>query len=91
MFSVRDYAEEMGITVQEVLKKCAFLEIKANGAEDMLSEDDVIMLDNAIDIMESVEEADEYEVDEEEEQLVEETEKKDIKKKYKNIPIILKK
>ena len=55
MFTVKEYAEEMGITVQEVLKKCAFLKINASEASDELSEDDVIMLDNAIDIEESVE------------------------------------
>ena len=27
MFTVKEYAEEMGITVQEVLKKCAFLDL----------------------------------------------------------------
>ena len=55
MFTVKEYAEEMGITVQEVLKKCAFLKISVSEASDELSEDDVIMLDNAIDIEESVE------------------------------------
>lgn len=81
MFSVKDYAEEMGITVQEVLKKCAFLGIKAKEATDMLEEDDVIMLDNAIDILDAVEEEEvEYTSDEEEETLVIETEKKDTRR-----------
>ncbi len=81
MLSVKDYAEEMGITVQEVLKKCAFLGIKANNATDMLEEDEVIMLDNAIDILDAVEEEKvEYNSDEEEETLVIETEKKDTRR-----------
>ena len=68
MFSVKEYADEMGITVQEVLKQCEFLEIKANRADDVLSEDDVIMLDNAIDIMESVNDDDvDYSEEKEEE------------------------
>lgn len=81
MFSVKDYAEEMGITVQEVLKKCAFLGIKATNATDVLEEDDVIMLDNAIDILDAVEEEKvEYNSDEEEETIVLETEKKDTRR-----------
>ena len=82
MFSVKEYANEMGITVQEVLKQCEFLEIKANGADDMLSEDDVIMLDNAIDIMESVndDEAD-YSLEKEEEyDQIAEQKNREIKK-----------
>ena len=79
MFTVKEYAEEMGITVQEVLKKCAFLKINASEASDELSEDDVIMLDNAIDIEESVEaDEDVYddidEVDEKESKREESTE-----------------
>lgn len=81
MFSVKDYANEMGITVQEVLKKCVFLGINAKEAEDILEEDDVIMLDNAINIMDSVEEENDFTQSEEEETLVIETEKKDTKRK----------
>ncbi len=81
MFSVKDYAEEMGITVQEVLKKCAFLGLNAKEATDILEEDDVIMLDNAIDILDAVEDEEvNYNSDEEEENLVIETEKKDTRR-----------
>jgi len=81
MFSVKDYAKEMGITVQEVLNKCAFLGIKAESANDMLEEDDVIMLDNAINILDAVEDdTEDYSTNEEEENLVIETEKKDTKR-----------
>lgn len=81
MFSVKDYANEMGITVQEVLKKCAFLGIKAENAGDILEEDDVIMLDNAIDIMDAVAETeDDFLTDTDEEEIVIENEKKDIKR-----------
>ena len=54
MFSVKEYADEMQITVQEVLKTCEFLHINAKDANDILSEDDVIMLDNAIEVKEEV-------------------------------------
>lgn len=81
MFSVKDYAKEMGITVQEVLKKCAFLGITANAATDILEEDDVIMLDNCLNIMDSVEDDEtDYNSIEEEETLVIETEKKDTRR-----------
>lgn len=81
MFSVKEYAEEMGITVQEVLKKCVFLGLSANNASDILSEDDVIMLDNAIDIMDSVESDDDYSDDSfDEYDTIEEEEKKETKK-----------
>ncbi len=80
MFSVKEYANEMGISVQDVLKKCAFLEIKAKSAEDILSEDDVIMLDNAIDIMDSVQE-DDYSLESQDEyDRVAEEEKQETKK-----------
>ena len=80
MFSVKEYANEMGISIQDVLKKCAFLEIKANSADDILSEDDVIMLDNAIDIMDSVEEEDySLEAQDEYDRVIEE-EKNETKK-----------
>ncbi len=83
MCNVKEYAQEMGITVQEVLNKCVFLGIDAKSAEAMLSEDDVIMLDNAIDIMDSVETAEENiytEDDDDEESIVIENEKKDTKR-----------
>ena len=84
MMSVKEYAEQMGITVQEVLKNCSFLELKAKSSEDILSEDDVIMLDNAIDIMSSVEESEEEdysdEDNEEEYETIAEEEKKETKK-----------
>ncbi len=80
MFSVKDYANEMGITVQEVLNKCAFLDIKASSASDILEEDDVIMLDNAINIMDRVEDQDIYDESEEEESFSLIEEKKDTKR-----------
>lgn len=82
MMSVKDYATEMGITVQEVLKKCVFLGIKAENANDMLEDVDVIMLDNAINIMDSVKEAEEdyYQESADEEDIVIENEKIDIKR-----------
>ncbi len=84
MFSVKDYANEMGITVQEVLKKCAFLGLKATSATDLLEEDDVIMLDNAINILDTVE-SDDFSLVEEEAIVIDE-EKKDTKRINDNRP-----
>ena len=64
MYLVKEYASEMGITVQEVLKQCAFLGINAKNAEDELSEDDIVMLDNAINIMETINQEESYDEEE---------------------------
>ena len=53
MMTVKEYATELGISVQEVLEKAKELGSKATSGTDILSEDDVIMLDNAINIISS--------------------------------------
>ena len=63
MMSVKDYANELGISVQEVLEKAKELGSKVNSGTDMLSEDDVIMLDNAINVISSDSEMDFHEAD----------------------------
>lgn len=49
MMSVFEYAEDVNKTVDYILKKAVELGINVNGEDDMLSEDDIIMLDNDID------------------------------------------
>jgi len=51
MMSVKDYATDMNISVAEVLKKCKELGINVNNGTDELSEDDIIMLDNTINLI----------------------------------------
>ena len=80
MFSVKEYAEEMQITTQEVLKTCEFLKINAKSADDMLSEEDVIMLDNAIAVQNEVEEKENEDFDDLDEELELEEEYKPVKK-----------
>ena len=46
MMSVLEYANELGIDTSKVLKKCSSLGINVNNENDILSEDDVIILDN---------------------------------------------
>lgn len=74
MMSVLEYAEDVNKTVEAILKKCKELNIKVNAKDDMLSEDDIVMLDNLLDEIEDIEEL------EEEERLVVESEKSKLKK-----------
>jgi len=49
--NVREYAESVSLSVAEILKKCESLGIDVRGAEDFLSDDDVINLDFAINLI----------------------------------------
>jgi len=46
--TVKDYANESGFSVQEILEKCKELDIKVNNANDYLDDDGIIMLDNTM-------------------------------------------
>lgn len=47
MMSVLEYANDVNRTVAEILKKCDEYNIAVYTADDMLSEDDIVILDNA--------------------------------------------
>lgn len=49
--TVKEYAESVSLSVAEILKKCESLGIDVNGASDSLSDDDVINLDFAINLI----------------------------------------
>lgn len=51
MMSVLEYAESVNLSVAEVLKKASLLEIEVKNASDLLSDEDVIILDNAISLI----------------------------------------
>ena len=51
MMSVKEYAESINISVAEVLKKCEELGIEVSNASDDLSDDDVINLDYAMNLI----------------------------------------
>ncbi len=51
MMSVKEYADSMNISVAEVLKKCEELGIEVSNASDDLSDDDVINLDYAMNLI----------------------------------------
>ena len=47
MMSVLEYANDVNRTLEEILKKCEELNIYVSSPDDMLSEDDIVILDNA--------------------------------------------
>lgn len=61
MMNVSEYANDVGKKVSEILKLCQTLDIKVSNEEDMLSDDDIIMLDNEIANMDEEEEVEELE------------------------------
>lgn len=48
MMSVSEYAKDVEKSVEEILNLCKKLELSVTSSEDMLSDDDIIMLDNEI-------------------------------------------
>ncbi len=73
MMNVKEYANEMNLTVAEVLKKCKELGIKATDADSMLNDDDIILLDNTLHLISTDDELDfedEEELDEKVEDIV---------------------
>ena len=71
MMSVSEYALDVDKSVNEILNLCKKLEISVSSKEDMLSDDDIIMLDN--EIANNTEESEELPEDEELEEEYEET------------------
>lgn len=71
MMSVSEYALDVDKSVNEILSLCKKLEISVSSKEDMLSDDDIIMLDN--EIANGTEESEELPEDEELEEEYEET------------------
>ena len=49
--SIKEYAEEMGYTVQEVLKKCKELGINVQDADEVLDDDDFVTLDLSMNLI----------------------------------------
>lgn len=49
--TVKEYANDVSLSVAEILKKCNDLGIEVKSGEDFLTDDDVISLDNAINLI----------------------------------------
>lgn len=74
MMSVKEYASDTNHSVAEILKKCKELGINVKSGDDDLSEDDIIILDNTINLISTDSETDfeeEDAIDEAVEDLVE--------------------
>jgi len=91
MMTVYEYASDMNKNVDEILNICKSLDIKVSNKDDMLSDDDIILLDNEIENTESVnmeeeavEEANDDFDDSFEEELEEVKVVATVKKKKKN-------
>ncbi len=69
--TVKDYAVDVNLSVAEVLKECKLLDIKVTSGEDFLENDDISMLDSAINLI-STENEITYDEDEEIEEKVDE-------------------
>ena len=83
--TVKDYALDVNLSVAEVLKECKLLDIKAIDGEYLLSDDDIIMLDNTINLI-STEEEITYDEDEAIEDVVEEiVATNNMTKAFKNV------
>ena len=53
---VSEYADDVNLSVAEILKKCHELAINVNTKDDYLTDDDIIMLDNTINLISTDEE-----------------------------------
>ncbi len=63
MMSVKEYAIDTNHSVAEILKKCSELGINVKSGDDELSEDDIIILDNTINLISTDSETDYEEED----------------------------
>ena len=81
---VSDYAFDVNLSVAEILKKCHELEINVKTADDYLSDDDIIMLDNTINIISTDEEITYEEEDDIDDKVDEIISSSTIEKKIKN-------
>ncbi len=54
--TVSDYAKDVNLSVAEILKRCSELGISVKSANDELTDDDIIMLDNTINLISTDEE-----------------------------------
>ena len=84
MMTVKEYANDTNHTVAEILKKCEELGIKVKSGDSELSEDDIIILDNAINLISTADDTsleEEDVIDEAVEDIMETT---NIKKSYQS-------
>lgn len=66
--SIKEYANDVNLSVAEILKKCNDLGIEVKSGEDFLTDEDIVILDNAINL---VTEEETFDSDEEINEVVE--------------------
>lgn len=84
MMSVKEYAVDTNHSIAEILKKCNELGIKVKSGEDELSEDDIIILDNTINLISTDSETDYEEEDAIDEDVEDLVESNNLDKNFKN-------
>lgn len=83
MMNVSEYASDVGVTVKEILELCNKLDIKVSKKDDMLSDDDIIILDNELASIQPSEESTEELEELEELEDIEESYEEQIKEENK--------
>ena len=81
--NVSEYASDVGVTVKEILELCNKLDIKVSKEDDMLSDDDIIILDNELASIQPSEESTEELEELEELEDIEESYEEQIKEENK--------
>ncbi len=84
MMTVKEYANDTNHTVAEILKKCEELGIKVKNGDSELSEDDIIILDNAINLISTADDTSLEEEDVIDEAVEDIMETANIKKSYQS-------
>lgn len=83
MMNVSEYASDVGVTVKEIIELCNKLDIKVSKEDDMLSDDDIIILDNELASIQPSEESTEELEELEELEDIEESYEEQIKEENK--------
>ena len=83
MMNVSEYASDVGVTVKEILELCNKLDIKVSKEDGMLSDDDIIILDNELASIQPSEESTEELEELEELEDIEESYEEQIKEENK--------
>ena len=84
MMTVKEYANDTNHTVAEILKKCEELGIKVKSGDSELSDDDIIILDNAINLISTADDTSLEEEDVIDEAVEDIRETAHIKKSYQS-------
>ena len=84
MMTVKEYANDTNHTVAEILKKCEELGIKVKSGDSELLEDDIIILDNAINLISTADDTSLEEEDVIDEAVEDIMETANIKKSYQS-------